>query len=295
MPSSLGPAATQSMQRSQSAEDEGNVIWALTRSQQEAAMSILSKFTHCALAAFTTFGVISPASQVFAQTSSPTGTSSVLPRGGGAALLDSSDTVILLLDHQTGLFQTVKDISVAELRANTIMLAKLATLLKIPVITTASEPNGPNGPLMPEIQQFAPHAVYVPLKGEVNAWDNEDFVKAVRATGKKTLIMAGVWTSVCVMFPALDAKAAGFKVYAVTDASGDPSEMASRTTLARFTQAGVIPTSTNAVLSETHRTWNRPEAAELGKLYALVAPNYAAVIESYQKAQEVAKQTTGAR
>ena len=65
-------------------------------------------------------------------------TSSVLPTGGGAALLDSSDTVILLLDHQTGLFQTVKDISVAELRANTIMIAKLATLLKIPVITTAS-------------------------------------------------------------------------------------------------------------------------------------------------------------
>ena len=258
-------------------------------------MSILSKFTHCALAAFLTFGVLSHTSQVVAQTSSPTRTSSVLPTGGGAALLDPSDTVILLLDHQTGLFQTVKDISVAELRANTIMLAKLATLLKIPVITTASEQNGPNGPLMPEIHQFAPHAVYVARKGEVNAWDNEDFVNAVRATGKKTLIMAGVWTSVCVMFPALDAKAAGFKVYAVTDASGDPSEMASRTTLARFTQAGVIPTSTNAVLSETHRTWNRPEAAELGKLYALVAPNYAAVIESYQKAQEVAKQTTGAR
>ena len=68
----------------------------------------------------------------------------------------------------------------------------------------------------------------------MNAWDNEDFVKAVRATGKKTLMIAGVWTSVCVMFPALDAKAAGFKVYAVMDASGDPSERASRTTLARY-------------------------------------------------------------
>jgi hypothetical protein len=102
--------------------------------------------------------------------------------------------------------------------------------------------------------------------------------------------MAGVWTSVCVMFPALDAKAAGFKVYAVVDASGDPSDMASRATVARFAQAGIIPTSTNAVLSETHRTWKRPEAAELAKLYGLVAPNYAAVAESYQKAQDVAKQ-----
>ena len=92
------------------------------------------------------------------------------------------------------------------------------------------------------------------------------------------------------MFPALDAKAAGFTVYAVIDASGDPSELVSRTTLARFTQAGVIPTSANAVLSEFHRTWNRPEAADLAKLYALVTPNYAAVMESYQKAQDVARQ-----
>jgi len=213
----------------------------------------------------------------------------VVASGGGQALFDVSDALLLLLDHQTGLFQTVKDIGIAELRANTTMLAKLATLLEIPVITTASEPNGPNGPLMPEIHENAPHAVFVPRKGEVNAWDNEDFVAAVRATGRKTLIMAGVWTSVCVMFPALDAKAAGFDVYAVIDASGDPSELVSRTTLARFTQAGVVPTSANAVLCESHRTWARPEAADLAKLYGIVAPNYAAVAESYNRAQEVAK------
>lgn len=221
---------------------------------------------------------------------SSTKASSVLPTGGGQALLDASDSVILLLDRQSGLFQTVKDISVAELRANTTMLAKLGTLLKIPVITTASEPNGPNGPLIPEIQEAAPQAAFVPRKGEVNAWDNADFVNTVRDTGRKTLIMEGVWTSVCVIFPALDARAAGYRVYAVTDASGDPSEFVSRTTLARVAQAGVIPTSANAVLCETHRTWKRPEAAELAKLYGLVAPNYAAVIESYEKAQDVIKQ-----
>lgn len=213
--------------------------------------------------------------------------------GGGKALLDPTDTVILLMDHQAGLFQTVKDISVDQLRTNTIMLAKLATLLKLPLISTASEPNGPNGPLMPEIQAAAPHGIFVPRKGEVNAWDNQLFVQAVRKTGKKTLIMAGVWTSVCVMFPALDAKAAGYKVYAVIDASGDPSEMVSRVTVARFAQAGIIPTSTNAVLCEVHRTWNRPEAAELAKLYTMVAPNYLALIESYQKAQEVIEQNSG--
>ncbi len=88
------------------------------------------------------------------------------------------------------------------------------------------------------------------------------------------------------MFPALDPKAAGFSVYAVMDASGDPSEMASRTTHARFAKAGVVPTWTNAVLSEAHRTW-APTRAELARLYALVAPNYTAVIESYDKAREV--------
>jgi nicotinamidase-related amidase len=253
-------------------------------------MSIVSKNVLRTLATALAIGILSFTSIAFAQAPSGAAPSSVLPTGGGAALLDPSDVVILLLDHQTGLFQTVKDIPVAELRSNVVMLAKLAKLMKIPVITSASEPNGTNGPLMPEIHQFAPHAVYVPRKGEVNAWDNEDFVRTVRATGKKTLIIAGVWTSVCVMFPALDAKVAGYKVYAVIDASGDPSEMASRTSLARFVQGGVIPTSTNAVLSEIHRTWNRPEAAEIGELYAHVSPNYAAVVESYKKAQEVAKQ-----
>lgn len=213
----------------------------------------------------------------------------VLSTGGGQALIDPADTVLLLLDHQSGLFQTVKDIGVMELRANAMALAKLGALLKLPVILTASVPDGPNGPLMPELEAAAPHALYVPRHGEVNAWDNEAYVKAVRETGKKTLIMAGVWTSVCVMFPALDATAAGYKVYAVMDASGDPSEMASRTTLARFVQGGVIPTTTNALICEIHRTWNRPEAAELAQLYTMAAPNYRAVMESYQRAQQAVK------
>jgi len=251
-------------------------------------MNTMLKISSRLLGALMLIGLLAYAPQASAQVATAP-KSSVLPTGGGQALLDTSDTVILLLDHQAGLFQTVKDIDVAELRRNVEMLAKLAALLDIPVITTASEPNGPNGPLMPEIHKFAPHATYVPRKGEVNAWDNADFVKAVEATGRKTLIMAGVWTSVCVMFPALDAKAAGYNVYAVIDASGDPSEMASRTSIARFSQAGVVPTSTNAVLSETHRTWARPEAANLAQLYALVAPNYAAVIESYFQAQKAVK------
>ena len=211
----------------------------------------------------------------------------VLPSGGGKALMDVGNSALLLLDHQTGLFQTVKDVMVAELRANVTALAKIATLLEVPIITTASVPDGPNGPLMPEIAQFAPSAVYVPRKGEVNAWDNDLFVETVKKTGKQTLIMAGVWTSVCVMFPALDAKAEGYNVYAVMDASGDPTEMVSRTTLARFIQAGIVPTTTNAVICELHRTWARPEAAEIADIYTVATPNYRAVMESYDRAKKV--------
>jgi len=204
-----------------------------------------------------------------------------------SALFNPDDTVIVLLDHQTGLFQTVKDISLAELRANTRVLAKLGELADLPVITSASVPDGPNGPLMPEIHELAPRATYVPRKGEINAWDNEAFVETVKSTGRKTLVIAGVWTSVCVAFPALDAKANGYNVYAVLDASGDPSPFASQITMARLTQAGVVPISTNAVVCEVQRHWNRPQNADYAQLYVDVAPNYGAVMESYQRAQKV--------
>jgi nicotinamidase-related amidase len=204
-------------------------------------------------------------------------------------LFDPNDVVILLLDHQTGLFQTVKDVTLQELRTNTSVLAKLATVAKIPVITTASEPNGPNGPLMPEIHQLAAHATYVARKGEISAWDNPDFVKAVKATGRKTLLIAGVWTSVCVAFPALQAKADGYTVYAVMDASGDMSMMASQSSLLRMAQAGIVPITTNVAVTEVQRTWARPDALQYAKLYAEFAPHYNAVIESFNKAQEAAR------
>jgi nicotinamidase-related amidase len=202
-------------------------------------------------------------------------------------LIDAQDAALLLLDHQTGLFQTVKDIPVQDLRVNTVVLAKAAGLVKAPVITTASEPNGPNGPLMPELAEAAPGAVYVARKGEISAWENPDFVKTVKGTGRRTLIMAGVWTSVCVVFPAIQARAEGYDVYAVMDASGDMSEMASQVSLARLVQAGVVPITTNAVVGEFQRTWNRADAAKFAELYAAFAPHYRAAIESHQRALEV--------
>jgi nicotinamidase-related amidase len=205
-------------------------------------------------------------------------------------LLDPADTVVCLLDHQTGLFQTVKDIAVRDLRANTVVLAKVAELAKAPILTTASEPAGTNGPLMGELAQAAPNAKYIPRKGEISAWENADFKNAVQATGRKTLVMAGVWTSVCVAFPALQAKAEGYNVYAVIDASGDMSQAATDMTVARMTAAGIVPVTTNTVLCEFQRTWARPDAAAWGALYSELVPNYHAVAESYSRAQEAAMQ-----
>jgi len=210
--------------------------------------------------------------------------------GPPGPLLDPADAVICLLDHQTGLFQTVKDIAVRDLRANTVVLAKVGELAKVPIFTTASEPAGTNGPLMSELAQAAPSAKYIPRKGEISAWDNEDFKKAVQATGRKTLVIAGVWTSVCVQFPALQAKADGYKVYAVIDSSGDMSQAATDMSVARMTAAGIVPVTTNTVLCEFQRTWARPDAAAYGALYSELVPNYHAVAESYTRAQEAAMQ-----
>ncbi|MCC6914744.1 MAG: isochorismatase family protein [Rhodospirillaceae bacterium] len=208
---------------------------------------------------------------------------------GQRPVIDANDAVMLLIDHQSGLFQTVGVMPMPELRARAAALAKMAALSKLPVITTASVPQGPNGPLIPEIHQNAPHAQYVARKGEINAWDNPDFVAAVKATGRKTLIIAGTITSVCMAFPAISAVAAGYKVFAVVDASGTYSKMAQEITLARVVQAGVVPIDTAAVASELQKTWNRDDAVQWAEIYNKIFPAYQLLIESYSKARDVAK------
>jgi len=199
--------------------------------------------------------------------------------------IEHSDAALLLIDHQTGLFQTVKDIEISQLKTNVTALAKAASLLSIPVITTASVPEGPNGPLLPEIASW-PDAHYVARNGEVNAWDAPAFVQAVNNTGKKMLIIAGVWTSVCVAFPALSALAAGYKVYTVIDASGDVSPAVSQVTITRLSQAGAVVTTTNALVAELQKTWNRADAPDFAEIYCSTTPNYAAAVESHFSAQK---------
>ena len=207
--------------------------------------------------------------------------------GDGKPTIDPDDAAMLLIDHQSGLFQTVGDMPMPVLRNHATALAKMASLCKIPVIITASVPQGPNGPLIPEIHANAPHAKFVARKGEINAWDNPDFVAAVKATSRKTLIIAGTITSVCMAFPAIAAVHEGYKVFAVIDASGTYSKMAQEITLARVVQAGVVPMDTAAVASELQKTWHRDDAQEWAEIYTKIFPPYALLIESYARAQEV--------
>jgi nicotinamidase-related amidase len=208
---------------------------------------------------------------------------------GARPVIDPNDAVMLLIDHQSGLFQTVQDMPMTTLRQHAVALARMATLAKLPVITTASVPQGPNGPLIPEIHENAPHAKYVARRGEINAWDNPDFVAAVKATGRRTLIVAGTITSVCMAFPSISAVHDGYKVFAVIDASGTYSKMAQEITLARIVQAGVVPIDTAAVAAELQKTWHREDAQQWAEIYTSVFPPYLLLIESYTKARGVEK------
>lgn len=202
-------------------------------------------------------------------------------------MIDPDDAVMLLIDHQSGLFQLVRDLPLPVLRAHAGVLSKVAWLAKIPTFTTASVPDGPNGPLIPEIHGNNPDAVYIPRTGQINAWDNPAWVEAIKKTGRKTLIMAGTLTSVCMAFPALSAVEDGYRVFCVVDASGNWSSMATDLTIARVTQAGCHPIDTFALLSELMSTWNRPDAMDFATLMLDIVPPYRCLMESYDKAQSV--------
>jgi nicotinamidase-related amidase len=206
-------------------------------------------------------------------------------------MINPNDAVMLLIDHQSGLFQLVRDIDLPVLRSHVTALAKLSYLAKIPTFTTASVPDGPNGPLIPEIHKHNPDAIYIPRTGQINAWDNPPWVQAIKETKRKTLLIAGTLTSVCMAFPALSAISEGYKVFAIVDASGNWSKMATDLTVARVAQAGVIPIDMFALLGEIMQTWNRPDAMEFAAIMVdHIVPPYRALMESYDKAQKVEKQ-----
>jgi len=196
--------------------------------------------------------------------------------------LDKDNAAVLLVDHQTGLLSLVRDIDPDKFKNNVLALADMAEYFKLPTILTTSFENGPNGPLVPELKEQFPDAPYIARPGNINAWDNEDFVKAVKATGKKQLIIAGVVTEVCVAFPALSAIEEGFEVFVITDASGTFNELTRDSALNRMSQAGVQLMTWFGAACELHRDW-RNDIEGLGALFSNHIPDYRNLMTSFSK------------
>lgn len=194
--------------------------------------------------------------------------------------LNKDDVAVLLVDHQTGLLSLVRDFDPDKFKNNVLALADLAKYFKLPTVLTTSFENGPNGPLVPELKETFPDAPYIARPGQINAWDNEEFVKAVKATGKKQLLIAGVVTEVCVAFPALSAIEAGFDVFVVTDASGTFNEVTRHSAWDRMSAAGAQLMTWFGVACELHRDW-RNDIEGLGTLFANHIPDYRNLITSY--------------
>ncbi|HTE15298.1 MAG TPA: isochorismate family cysteine hydrolase YcaC [Burkholderiales bacterium] len=194
--------------------------------------------------------------------------------------LSKDDAAVLLVDHQAGLLSLVRDIPPDQFKNNVLAVANLAKYFNLPTILTTSFENGPNGPLIPELKQIFPTAPFIPRPGQINAWDNEDFVKAVKATGRKQLIIAGVVTEVCVAFPALSAIEAGYEVFVVTDASGTFNEVTRHAAWGRMTSAGAQLMSWFGLACELHRDW-RNDIEGLGTLFSNHIPDYRNLMTSY--------------
>lgn len=194
--------------------------------------------------------------------------------------LNKDDAVMLLVDHQSGLITLVQDFAPGEFKNNVLALADIANFFELPTILTTSFEDGPNGPLVPELKEAFPKAPFIPRPGQINAWDNEDFVKAIKDTGRKQLIIAGVVTEVCVAFPALSAIKEGYEVFVVTDASGTFNEVTRHASWDRMSQAGVQLMTWFGVACELHRDW-RNDIEGLGALLSNHIPNYRNLITSY--------------
>ncbi|CRM09120.1 hydrolase [Pseudomonas edaphica] len=194
--------------------------------------------------------------------------------------LNKDDAIVLLIDHQTGLISLVQDFSPNEFKNNVLALADVAKFFNLPTILTTSFEQGPNGPLVPELKEMFPDAPYIARPGQINAWDNEDFVKAVKATGRKQIVIAGVVTDVCVTFPTLSALAEGFEVFVVTDASGTFNTTVQQAAWSRMVQAGAQMMNWFSVACELQGDW-RNDIEGLGNLLSQRIPNYRNLMNSY--------------
>ncbi|MCX8477469.1 MAG: isochorismatase family protein [Sphingomonas sp.] len=177
----------------------------------------------------------------------------------------ADNAAMLLIDHQVGTMSWVQSIPLDEMKRNATMLAKVAKIYALPVVLTSSMEEFAQGPLMSELGEILPDAFAARIKraGIVNAMEDEDFAAAVRATGRKKLILAGVTNDVCTVFPALSLVRAGYEVQVVADAGGSPSRIGDDMALRRMERAGVTLTSTNQLVAELVGNWTTPEGSQV--------------------------------
>ncbi|KAI2478737.1 Isochorismatase hydrolase [Pyrenophora tritici-repentis] len=202
--------------------------------------------------------------------------------------IDKNDALLLILDLQVGLFQTARDWDPSLYKQNIMAHATLGKIFDLPVIMTTSADVGPNGPLPKEMLEMYPNAPLIRRQGEVSAWDNAEFRDAVKATGKKQIIVAGITTDVCTAFLALALRAEGYSVFANVEGSGTYTELVRDTANARMQQAGVQLVSLFSIVCDLMRDWrNTPGAKEVLPyldtylpVYGMLARHHAAAVEN---------------
>ncbi|RYG32912.1 hydrolase [bacterium] len=169
-------------------------------------------------------------------------------------LLTPENCTVIFIDHQPQMTFGVSNIDRQSLHNNAIMLAKAAKTFGVPTILTTVETMGFSGYMWPELLDLFPGQEPIE-RTSMNSWDSAEFVAAVKATGKKNLVIAALWTEVCLAFPALQAMEEGFNVFAVEDASGGTSAVAHNAAMRRIEQAGAAPVTAIQVLLEFQRDW----------------------------------------
>ncbi|MFF8505551.1 hydrolase [Streptomyces anulatus] len=178
-------------------------------------------------------------------------------KAGLDALLTPEESVLVLIDHQPFQFANLNSHEPTMIVNNVVGLAKAAKVYDVPtILTTVLEERG--GLLIQGIQDVFPEQKPID-RTFINTWQDRRVVDAVKATGRKKLILAGLWTEICLAMPAIQAAGEGFEVYAVTDASGGVSAEAHDMAVRRMVQAGVVPITWLAVMGEWQRDWARDE------------------------------------
>jgi len=173
-------------------------------------------------------------------------------------LLTPQDSAVIFIDHQPQMAFGVTSIDRQLLKNNVVALAKTAKAFNVPTVLTAVETESFSGYVWPELLAVFPNLKPIE-RSSMNSWEDAKFVEAVKKTGRKKLVIAALWTEVCLLFPALQAIAEGYEVYAVVDASGGTSQVAHDTAVQRMVQAGVIPVTWQQVMLEYQRDWARKE------------------------------------